>query len=425
MYRTINPQNITYVWNNSEGLMGNDISFIILRTMVKLPFNNPEIGEIINIKGENMIESISWTTTPKVVMGKLVVDFSYQPFNWDKAKLVEEKMEREFDKSERLLRNNKNVKNKEETIFSSITDKYKIDVYDKNVVLNFIIPYRALIKSQKVGEIDAQVKFIHARQVGLQRVLIEAVIALTSLGYFPWREEGYTETFSNASLMTINEDLPDIKEPLTSQVRFIISDQKLEDGLLTISGLKEICLMYIGERTTGEKVIIARHFESFTENILLTDEMQFIGPMEIINDNLKTSLINKREVLIEGNYILKIIQTPFMGEVVVNAKEPVVEPLKPEIKPENNLPEKETSETEKIDFSENTQEIPLETIGVVENTEEKIESDEDNIEICKDQVETDYETWENNNRIETGEIVVLSRESKRAKLSKHMRKLKK
>ena len=74
MYRPDNLQNITYVWSNWEGLVGDDITFIVCRALISLAPRGQEIEKVVGIKGRNVIDAVSWHGNPKTVHGQLLVD---------------------------------------------------------------------------------------------------------------------------------------------------------------------------------------------------------------------------------------------------------------------------------------------------------------------------------------------------------------
>jgi len=425
---TENPQGLTYIWNNIEGLMGEEISYIVCRTMTRLPLNRPEIGEIISVGGKSEGQGLTKNTCPKWVHGNVFVEISYQPPEFEKEDIegIElEDLEKDFYRVGAPVNTVNDAFHQEETIFSSLSTNsfQKIDDDGENVIVRFAIPYRGLMYSHRIGDVITQVKFIHAQQVGLRSLLVEAVVALTSSD--PLRlDEPYKGKFSNKTLFRINKSLPSISEPLTSQVRFTLLDQQLDGSFLRISGLKETCLMYVAEKTMGEKVILTRQLEHFAENIKLDEEIQWAGPIDITNENLSVSLVNSREVIIEGKFGLKMVLDPFNDDVLKNDE---IKEMLNELdnKVENDIVENEDLEVLKDNENEETKADEVILKATEEEAEEKEERENEKIEVeIPEVIEPDKSNERELFEVSNSPSQIL-RESKRAKLTKHMRELNK
>ncbi|KJS85684.1 MAG: hypothetical protein JM58_08085 [Peptococcaceae bacterium BICA1-8] len=360
MYRPNNPQGVTYVWNNAEGLLGDDITFLVCRALVKLPSAQRDVGEVVGINSRNVVEGISWALNPKAVIGRLLVDLNLElPGETENTELVK-----------------------------------------------LALPYRTSIKSLRMGEVIPEVKYVYAKKIGVDSILVEGIITLASLGYLPWRsEEGIIGDFPGMSTIKVGLPLPEVKETVSAQVRFILSEHKLEDSVLTVSGWKEIFLMYIGGKSRGEQVIVTQQVEPFTERIMLNAQVQSIGALEVSSGSLRTSVVDKREVLVEGNFFLKISPGPHVEEafapqeIMLKVKE-MVEKVQERKKEKQKV--QKIKEEEKIT-------TPREKEVSVSPQEKTLQSN--------DKSETASEDHEN----EKNEPLRISRKDK---VNKHLRKLK-
>jgi len=428
MYRPNDLQNITYVWNNAEGLMGDDITFLVCRALIKLPPNRQEVGKVVGVTGRNVVESVSWASHPQGVMGKLLVDLSLQ-----------------------------SKKNTE--------------------LIKLALPYRALIKSFRIGEINPEVKYVHAKKVGVDSLLVEGIISLTTLGYLPWRgQTGVKGNFYDSSTIKISKSLPEVKEMVSAQVRFIPYHHRLDGTTLTLNGWKEIHLMYIAENNRGENVIVTRHLEPFTQNIILESELKSLGNLEISNGNVQSHVLASREVVVEGEFALTAQPAPFMMEMSQHADlfskvkemsqklqerkkdkelkketsseekventpvkelaasiEEVSAPVEEVTAPPeeiNTLIERIDTSLEEINFPSENLNTPVEVILPEQETFEKPAINEELVVLAEEKIPVDEPVISdeadtgNENKEQGSKSIVILRESKRDRISKHMRKLK-
>ncbi|KJS19034.1 MAG: hypothetical protein VR72_20010 [Clostridiaceae bacterium BRH_c20a] len=362
MYRPNNQQGVTYVWNNAEGLLGDDITFLVCRALVKLPPARRDVGEVVGINSRNIVEGVSWNLSPKAIIGRLLVDLNLElPGEIESTELVK-----------------------------------------------LALPYRTSIKSLRMGEVVPEVKYIYAKKVGVDSILVEGIITLASLGYLPWRSEvDITGEFSGVSTIKVGMSLPEIKETVSAQVRFILSGHKLEDSLLTVSGWKETFLMYISGKSRGEQVVVTQQVEPFTESIMLNTKVQSIGALEVSSGSLRTSVLDKREVLVEGDFFL-IISPGFHIEEAFAPQEVMLKVKELVEKVQERKKEKKNEEVHNI----------KKEVKIVTHEKEEVPASpkEGALEIPD---KTDTESGNNKDN----EIEIL-RVSRKDKLNKHLRKLK-
>lgn len=399
MYRPNDLQNITYVWSNAEGLVGDDITFLVCRALIKLPPNQQDVDKVVGVYGKNVIDGISWADNTKGVMGKLLVDLNLQLLNREK--------ETEFVK--------------------------------------LALPYRAVVKSSRLGEINPEVKYVYAKKVGMDSLLVEGIISLTSLGYLPWRgDTGITGEFSSSSTIKIALGLPEVQEMVSAQVRFMPLSYCLEEDALTLNGWQETHLMYITGKNRGEEVIVTRQIEPFTETIILNEKLSSLGFLEITNGNIQSQVISGRKVLVVGNFKLTAQSATPMGEAFssnnvlekmremtqkIQAKKKVKEVriATPDMEEEKIISEVK-SEPEINTFSEIMPKETLQDLPEVLTEEISISPELIDEKLNSTLAETKSEKIplpEEKEMSLTAQNIIIPRESKRARLNRHMRSLKK
>lgn len=426
MYRPDNLQNITYVRTNWEGLVGDDITFIVCRALISLAPKGQEIEKVVGIKGRNVIDAVSWHGNPKTFHGQLLLDLDLQLAN----------------------------------------DKEKSRFY------KLALPFRAPVKSYRLGEINPEVKFVHVEKMGTDSLLIEGIISLTSLGYLPWRGamDGLGGTFTDDSVIKLDKLLPEVKEMVCAQIKFNPFNHTRKEKTLILKGLKEVHLMYIAEESGGEKVVITRQVEPFTKEIYLNADLTSLGYLEITNGNIESQVLGPREIMVVGDFQVIAQGVPSMGttnytneilksvkemgelikkkrkhkkeeknstiteekenfmeesasapsnEVEGENKEPLSMPVNEELV--ENIPEVESEEElEVVNSSLPIEEIsdePKEEPEILKDFEEEIPS-ETGLPIVLEEKQEKVVAEENTSS------VIIPRESRRARLSKYMRNLK-
>lgn len=425
MYRPDNLQNITYVWSNWEGLVGDDITFIVCRALISLAPRGQEIEKVVGIKGRNVIDAVSWHGNPKTVHGQLLVDLDLQLAN----------------------------------------DKEKSRFY------KLALPFQAPVKSYRLGEINPEVKFLHAEKMGTDSLLVEGIISLTSLGYLPWRGamDDLGGTFTDDSVIKLDKLLPEVKEMVCAQIKYNPFSHTRKEKTLILTGLKEVHLMYIAEESGGEKVVITRQVEPFTKEIYLNVDLSSLGYLEINNGNIESQVLGPREIMVVGNFqviaqgmpsmgatnytneILKKIKE--MGEIIKNKRKHKKEEINSTVTEEReNLTEESINAPSNEGEDENKTPISMPVNEEIEESISKVE-DEEELEVVSSSLpmeEIDSESQEEQETLtdfeeeipsETGlpivleekqekvvaeesSSVIIPRESRRARLSKYMRNLK-
>ncbi|MFZ7101373.1 MAG: hypothetical protein ACOWWO_01775 [Peptococcaceae bacterium] len=279
MYNPYFPRYGECVWNNIEGLIGDDISFIVCRTMLKLPADKPDIGRLNCEQKRNIIEGVNHNTYPKEIIGQLMVDIKYEAVNLD---------------------------DRYRDIFRKAQDGKEAKI---EVGLGINIPYQGILRTKRQGSVIPQLKYLNIKQVGLRNIFVEGVIALAGTGNSPDTARNQrSEGFLNDSSLKLRENIPDIREPLAAQIKFNITQHKIKDGILTIKGLKDIYLMFIADKKTGENIIIVQETIPFSEEIYLMEEPLKIAHVDIVSTNTIINVLNKREVRIEGDFLLSMFQ---------------------------------------------------------------------------------------------------------------------
>lgn len=348
MYRPNDLQNITYVWSNTEGLMGDDITFLVCRALIKLEPERYRIEKVIGINGKNKIDAVSWHENPKGVQGQLLLD---------------------------------------------------LDLGDRGELLKLALPYRVPVKTQRLGQINPEVKFVHAKKVGVDSLLIEGIITLTSLGYLPWRGavNNIGGVFSDNCTVKLDKLLPEVKEMVSAQIRFNPLSHNLKEGILTMSGWKEIHLMYIAQGDRGEKVVVTRQVEPFTKEIILNTNLSAYSYWEISNGNIESFVIGPREVMVTSDFQLLTQQAPFITPT--NNTNSILKDIKEMRKLIKNRKKiKQEEKPEKINAPEEKEMLPEVEVPLKRQEVVPVEKNEKSFGL-------------------------IPRESKRAKLSKYMRQL--
>ncbi|MGI6225764.1 MAG: hypothetical protein ACOYJ1_05850 [Peptococcales bacterium] len=315
--------------------MGDDITFLVCRALIKLPPDRREVEKVVETNGKNVINYISMIDNPRGVMGKLLVDLNLQ----------------------------------------------MVGRGERTELIKLAIPYQASVRS--FGTINPEVKYIHAEIVGVNSLLVEGIISLTSLGYIPRRGmvRGMTSEFTSESTIRIANVLPEVKEMVSAQVRFIPLGHSLEEKSLTLNGWKETYLMYIADKTKGEKVIVTRQVEPFTETMFLDEKMSALSYLDIINRSIQSQVIGSREVLVKGNFELKVqpsaspSQEMLSPQVMLQEIKKLSQKIKAKKKTQNvridieeREAEQDTSETIENEVRQEANEIsqPLEIAAEVE-----------------------------------------------------------
>ncbi|NLT94984.1 MAG: hypothetical protein GXW85_05525 [Clostridia bacterium] len=424
MYRPDHLQNIAYVWSNTEGLVGDDITFLVARALIKLEQERQGIEKVVEISGRNVIDAVSWYEYPRTVQGQLLVDLHLESAG----------------KGEK-------------------TKFYKL-----------ALPYRAPIKSFRLGELNPEVKFVHAKKMGGDSLLIEGIICLTCLGYLPWRgkKSNIGGAFTDSSIIKLNSLLPEIKEMVCTQIKFNPFGYSIKDNILSLRGWKEIHLMYIAQESRGERIVVTHQNEPFAKEIELNGDLRSLSYWEINNEKTENYVLGSREVKVVGNFRISGQSVPGMpansqtGEILKSIKE-MTKIIKnkqkntPEGKlnedrkteelinnppeemreePMVSLPENSIDEIERASESETPErEAPQATEEEISAEREQESSPEEEkeavplvpllLEEKKEKViEKDLEEEKTELTSDNKEGTIIPRQSKREKLSKYMRPLK-
>lgn len=375
---------IAYMWNDIAGLMGEDTSYLVCKTMLRLPLNSPKMTKILSVKGKNLENDFSVTNETSTVAGQVYVELAYQTYK---------------------------EKEREE--------------------LKFTIPYQGPIYSRANGEVIPEVKYIYARPVGFYNIAVEVVIALSNTRPQVLRDEdtSFLGEFFTRTLFSIEKTFPEAGEILTVQMRYSLQDQQVSGNMLRICGLQETRVMYTSEKALGEKVITTSQVEPFIESIELTREMSVAGPLSIVNRTLSAKLIDSRNIVIKGDFALQADKITFAPSKIEIEEQDCQQITEKEIESKEEVAvalvesEEETKKIEQVELekTETVEEVAKEIAKDIVKDIEEVEKDlEEDLELTKSQ-EEDIEEGVQEVKEGTGQI--LPRPSKREMLAKHMRDL--
>ncbi|MFZ5945256.1 MAG: hypothetical protein ACOYVD_14220 [Bacillota bacterium] len=349
MYGSYGALGVNCIWNNAEGLIGDDESHIVCKTMLRVPPNFPAVKAVVKANGRVFIKEPIFNIKPDTVAGEIQVNFSYKPTDFPLGNGEDDR-----------------------------------DFTDPILPMSIVIPFETTMDIAKEEKVFSRIKYLKAQRVGMRNILLETVIYLARYNHSSRRIEGsfINQVFSRSCVLKIDYQHPAVAEPLTAQVVYNVTHSSFKDGVLHLSGWKENYLIYEGVKDIGERVLIHHQTEPFDEEIYCEEALSFDIPPKITCENLTLELLNNREVLLEGDYNL------IMERLFEPQQEDVQEKL------------------------------------IEEKLQEEIEENPPIIDIMPDSIIIKDENEKKQDIIEKAEekmAAALPRESKRAKLQKHMR----
>lgn len=246
-------ENMNFLWNDVACLSDDNCSFIICKSMVKMPRDIERIGLLEKVEVKEISRQFTHENDQLMIKGDVAVAIAYETEAKEQAEIA------------------------------------------------FKVPYAGEYQGTLERSNTPQVAYVNGQAVGYDNVLLETVLAIPNSSGLYRESSVILGSFSQNKILRLDEQWPEISQIIGTQIEYFIEGYGVnEAGELQLSGQEQIGILYAGGNASGEKVILHQDTLPFEVAIPLAVRVEEFAQLQVGYFSLTAQIISDREVQISG-----------------------------------------------------------------------------------------------------------------------------
>lgn len=251
---------VTFLWNDVAVIADDNCSFIVCKSLVKLPNELPEIDTIEKIEAYNVAQRfLSSPESGTEIDGEVLMQLSYATATEETAQAA------------------------------------------------FVLPFRGSYDGSQERSSKPQVVYLDGQSVGWNHLLLETVLALPNTSQMQRAEQKIAARFQQEQRLDLPDNWPDWAQLIGAQVHYVLQDVKQQEDTLELSGNMYIRLLYAANQPQGEKVCYYPLTQPFRMQLSSEQAITDADALEMRYQVLTAHLLSGRQAVVNVQGVVQVV----------------------------------------------------------------------------------------------------------------------